>query len=135
MKSRTKPALRVVQSAQVQISLPVQGVLQDVKHAFYGLCIRAGREVLAQMLEADRVTLCGAKNVPDSSRVAAEVILTHCAEVKVIHLGEDDGLFGAVDVDPGECSGDTSDGPKGRGGQSDRAAAGVLAQHCAEIPA
>ena len=44
----------------------VQGVLQDVKHAFYGLCIQAGREVLAQMLEADRVTLCGAKNVPDS---------------------------------------------------------------------
>jgi transposase-like protein len=70
MKSRTKPALRVVQSAQVQISLPVQGVLQDVKHAFYGLCIQAGREVLAQMLEADRVTLCGAKNVPDSSRRA-----------------------------------------------------------------
>ena len=45
--------------------------------------------------------------------VAAEVILTHCAEVKVTHLGEDDGFFGAVDVDPGAGSGDTSDGPKG----------------------
>ncbi len=32
--------------------------------------------------------------------VSAEVILTHCAEVKVTHLGEDDGLFGAVHVDP-----------------------------------
>ena len=31
MKSRTKPALRVVPAAQVQISLPVQGVLQDVR--------------------------------------------------------------------------------------------------------
>jgi len=70
MKSRTKPALRVVPTAQVQISLPVQGVLQDVKHAFYGLCIQAGREVLAQMFEADRVALCGAKNVPDPSRHA-----------------------------------------------------------------
>ena len=70
MKSRTKPALRVVPTAQVQISLPVQGVLQDIKHAFYGLCIQAGREVLAQMFEADRVALCGAKNVPDPSRRA-----------------------------------------------------------------
>jgi len=70
MKSRTKPALRVVPAAQVQISLSVQGVLQDVKHAFYGLCIHAGREVLAQMFESDRVALCGAKNVPDPSRRA-----------------------------------------------------------------
>jgi Transposase len=59
--------------------------------------------------------------------VRAEVVLTHCAEVKVTDLGEDDGLFGAVDVDPGASSGDTSDGPKGRGGQSDREAVGLLA--------
>jgi putative transposase len=70
MKSRTKPALRVAPTAQVQFSLPVQGVLQDIKHAFYGLCIQAGREVLTQMFEADRVALCGAKNVPDPSRRA-----------------------------------------------------------------
>ena len=70
MKSRTKPALRVVPAAQVQISLPMQSVLQDIKHAFLGLCIRAGREVLAQMFEADRVALCGAKNVPDPLRRA-----------------------------------------------------------------
>jgi putative transposase len=68
MKSRTKPAPRVVPSTQVPISLPMQGVLHDVKHAFYGLCIHAGREVLAQMLEADRVALCGAKGVPNPSR-------------------------------------------------------------------
>jgi hypothetical protein len=67
--------------------------------------------------------------------VAAEVILTHCAEVEVTHLGKDDGLFGAVDVDPGAGSGDTSDGPKGRGGQSDCEAAGLLAQHGTAIPA
>ncbi len=60
--------------------------------------------------------------------VGAEVILTHCAEVKVTHLGEDDGLC-AVDVDPGASSGDTSDGPKGRECQSDREAVGLLAQH------
>ena len=70
MKSLTKPALRVAATAQVQITLPVQGVLQDVKHAFYGLCIQAGQEVLAKMLEADRVALCGAKGVPDAARRA-----------------------------------------------------------------
>jgi putative transposase len=34
MKSRTKPALRVVAAAQVQLTLPIQGVLHDVRHAF-----------------------------------------------------------------------------------------------------
>ena len=70
MKSRTKPALRVVPPVQVQISLPVQGVLKDVKHAFYGLCVQAGFEVLTAMMEADRVRLCGAKGVPDAARKA-----------------------------------------------------------------
>jgi hypothetical protein len=37
MKFHTKPALRVMPAAQVQISLPVQGVLRDVHHAFLGL--------------------------------------------------------------------------------------------------
>ncbi len=70
MKSRTKPALRAVAPSQVQISVPVQGVLKDVKHAFYGLCVQAGFEVLAAMMEADRVVLCGAKGVPDATRRA-----------------------------------------------------------------
>jgi putative transposase len=70
MKSLTKPAVRIAAPAKVQISLPTQGVLQDVRHAFYGLCIHAGREVLAQMLEADRMALCGVQGVPDRSRRA-----------------------------------------------------------------
>ena len=70
MKSRTKPALRVVPTAPVQLSLNVQGVLRDVQHAFYGLCVSAGKQVLAAMMEADRVALCGAKNVPDIHRRA-----------------------------------------------------------------
>ena len=70
MKSRTKPALRVVRAAQVQLSLNVQGVLRDVQQAFYGLCVNAGKQVLAAMMEADRVALCGAKNVPDAGRKA-----------------------------------------------------------------
>jgi transposase-like protein len=70
MKSRTKPALRVVPATQVQLSLAVDGVLRDVQHAFYGLCANAGKQVLAAMMEADRVTLCGARNVPDVGRQA-----------------------------------------------------------------
>jgi transposase-like protein len=57
-------------AAQVQISLPVQGVLRDVRHAFLGLCIDAGQKVLAAMMEADRIALCGPKGVPDSARRA-----------------------------------------------------------------
>ena len=70
MKSRTKPALRVVPAAQVQLSLSMDGVLRDVQHAFFGLCVNAGKKVLAAMMEADRVALCGAKGVPDAKRRA-----------------------------------------------------------------
>lgn len=70
MKSRTKPALRALPAAQVQISLPVQGVLRDVRHAFLGLCIDAGQKVLAALMEADRIALCGASGVPDARRRA-----------------------------------------------------------------
>ena len=70
MKSHTKPALRAMPAAQVQISLPVQGVLRDVRHAFLGLCIDAGQKVLAAMMESDRIALCGPKGVPDTARRA-----------------------------------------------------------------
>ena len=81
MKSRTKPALRVVPAAQVQLSLPIQGVLGDVKHAFYGLCISAGKQVLAAMMEADRVALCDPKGVPDVDRRAVRAGSTRSAVV------------------------------------------------------
>lgn len=70
MKSHTKPALQAMPAAQVQISLPVQGVLRDVRHAFLGLCIDAGQKVLAAMMETDRMALCGPKGVPDEARRA-----------------------------------------------------------------
>ncbi len=40
MKSHTLPALRAMPAAQVQISMPVQGVLRDVRHAFLGPRVR-----------------------------------------------------------------------------------------------
>ena len=69
MKSRMKPALRAVPTAQVQISLPVQGVLQDVRHAFYGLCVQAGQQVLAAMMEAT-AWRCAAPRACPMARVA-----------------------------------------------------------------
>jgi transposase-like protein len=45
-------------------------VLRDVRHAFLGLCIDTGQRVLAAMMEADRVVLCGPKGVPDAARRA-----------------------------------------------------------------
>jgi putative transposase len=70
MKSLTKGALRAIPESQVQISLPLQGVLQDVQNAFVGLCVHAGKQVLAAMMEADRAALCGPKGVPDATRQA-----------------------------------------------------------------
>ena len=70
MKCRMKPALRGIPAAEVQISLPVQGVLRDMRHAFLGLCIDAGQKVLAALMESDRIALCGAKGVPDPQRRA-----------------------------------------------------------------
>ena len=70
MKSHTLPALRAKPAVQVQISLPVQDVLRDVRHAFLGLCIDAGQKVLGAMMDADTHCACGPKGVPDAARRA-----------------------------------------------------------------
>src|SRR5713226_4221659 len=49
---------------------PLAAVLSDVKSAFFGLCVHAGKEVLAAMMEAERVELCGPKGRPDAQRRA-----------------------------------------------------------------
>lgn len=70
MKCRTKSVLRAVKENQIEISLPMREVLHDVERAFMGLCVDAGKRVLAAMMEADRETLCGPKGVPDENRSA-----------------------------------------------------------------
>jgi transposase-like protein len=50
---------------------PLAAVLSDVKSAFFGLCVRTGKEVLGAMMEADRVMLCGPKGCPDPHRRAS----------------------------------------------------------------
>ncbi len=72
MKSLTKSirAKFAAADAHVQLSLPVVGVLRDVRSAFFGLCINAGKAVLAAMMETERTALCGPKGVPDAGRSA-----------------------------------------------------------------
>lgn len=65
--SRSKLA---AQDSHVQFSLPVAGVLRDVRSAFFGLCINAGKAVLGAMMETERTALCGPKGVPDTQRRA-----------------------------------------------------------------
>lgn len=59
--------------------------------------------------------------------VSAGVKLTHCAEVKVTHLGEDGGFLGRRHVDPGAGSGDSDIGPARRVDSADQSADGAVA--------
>ena len=56
--------------AQVEIALPVAGVLNDVRSAFFGLCVNAGKAVLSAMMEEERGALCGPKGVANPTRSA-----------------------------------------------------------------
>ena len=72
MKFRTKKvaADSAANEVQVQLSVPLVGVLRDVQEAFFGLCVEAGKATLSAMMEADRERLCGAKGRPDAERRA-----------------------------------------------------------------
>lgn len=54
----------------VQVPLPLLEVLADLKTAFFGLCLTAGQQVFAAMMEHDRERLCGPKHVPNPDRRA-----------------------------------------------------------------
>jgi transposase-like protein len=65
-----KQKLAAVRGAQVELALPVAGVLHDVRSAFFGLCVNAGKAVLTAMMEEERAAVCGAKGVPNPTRSA-----------------------------------------------------------------
>lgn len=83
MKSLTKSIQTkfAVENSQVQFSLPPVGVLRDVRSAFFGLCVNAGKAVLAAMMESERMALCGPKGVPDPARKAYRGGHTHTSVV------------------------------------------------------
>jgi putative transposase len=67
-KSASTQALHIAHSTQVEVPLPLLAVLADVEHAFFGLCIDAGKQVLGAMMEQDRTALCGLPWKPDAER-------------------------------------------------------------------
>jgi hypothetical protein len=73
VKSLTKSSkqkLVAARDAQIEVELPVTGVLNDVRSAFFGLCVNAGKAVLGAMMEEERAALCGPKGVPNPARSA-----------------------------------------------------------------
>jgi transposase-like protein len=72
MKFRTKKVVpgAVAGEVQVQLCIPMQGVMRDVREAFFGLCVEAGKATLLSMMEADRERLCGPKGHADARREA-----------------------------------------------------------------
>jgi transposase-like protein len=54
----------------VQMPLPMLAAMSNVTQDFQSLCIDAGRQVLAAMMEQERTALCGPKWIPNPARQA-----------------------------------------------------------------
>jgi transposase-like protein len=74
MKKFLTKSIRIPQRSfanVVAVGVPrLASALCDVKSAFFGLCVHAGKEVLCAMMEGDRIALCGPKGRPDPERRA-----------------------------------------------------------------
>jgi transposase-like protein len=66
----SKQTLVAARDAQVELAMPVVGILNDVRSAFFGLCVNAGKAVLTAMMEEERSAVCGPKGVPNPTRSA-----------------------------------------------------------------
>ncbi len=67
-KSNSTRDLHVAHSAHVELPLPMLSALEDIDHAFFGVCIEPGKQVLGAMMEHDRSALCGLPWKPDAER-------------------------------------------------------------------
>jgi transposase-like protein len=65
-----KQKLIAARDVRVAVAVPMAGALNDVRSAFFGLCVNAGKAVLMAMMEEERSALCGPKGVPDPARSA-----------------------------------------------------------------
>ena len=57
-------------TATVEIPLPLLGAFTNIERSFFDLCIDAGQQVLASMMEQDRENLCGPRWKRDPERRA-----------------------------------------------------------------
>ncbi len=60
----------VPKTAIVEVPLPLLGALANTEQSFFELCIDAGQQVLASMMEQDRYDLCGPRWKRDPDRKA-----------------------------------------------------------------
>jgi len=67
-KGRQELAVVFTPTETVEVPLPLLEALEDVEHAFVGVCIDAGEAVLAAMMERDRTVLCGPAWKPEANR-------------------------------------------------------------------
>ena len=58
------------QTTIVEVPLPLLGALANIERTFFELCIDAGQQVLASMMEQDREDLCGPRWKRDPDRKA-----------------------------------------------------------------
>ena len=80
-KKSSRQDLVVVNGATVQIPLPLRSALEDAESAFFGLCVETGKQVLAAMMEQDRIALCGPAGRHDADRQAVRAGSTESAIV------------------------------------------------------
>lgn len=69
-KSRVRQVEEREGSATVAIPLPLIAALEGARSGFMDLCVEAGRQVLAAMMENDRAALCGLRHARDRERTA-----------------------------------------------------------------
>ena len=60
----------VADPTTLQITAPLWDILENAETAFHGLCTAVGIQVLQQMMEIDRIALCGPAGHHDSERQA-----------------------------------------------------------------
>ncbi len=62
--------VEVPQTTIVEIPLPLLGAIGNIERSFFELCVDAGQQVLASMMEQDREDLCGPRWKRDPDRKA-----------------------------------------------------------------
>jgi transposase-like protein len=70
IQPRGGQAAEPTRTVRVELSAQVVETLTDVEHGLLGLCIEVGQQVLTQLMEEDRIALCGPKWQPDPARSA-----------------------------------------------------------------
>ena len=69
-KSNHLQAVDLPKTMAVEIPLPLLGAFANIENSFFDLCVDAGQQVLAAMMEQDREDLCGPRWKRDPDRRA-----------------------------------------------------------------